>query len=103
MEKFEGYETRVKKIIEIKETLRNMRGVKTSDRSKNVFARPNGPRENAESAISGTGPGPTRKKRYTSSREEEEEEEDAQMCPCGNRVELTWWEYVKYTRGNGMY
>ena len=37
-----------------------------------MYARPNGLRENAETAISCRGPGRARKKRYASSREEEE-------------------------------
>ena len=64
------------------ETLRDLRWVKKRDWNENVFALPNGLRENAETAISCRGRRPARKKkRYTSSREEEE---DAQkMCPCG--------------------
>ena len=62
--------------------LRDIRGV---SRNENVFARPNGLRENTGTAISGSEPGPAKKKRYTSSREEEEEE-DAQMCPCGTGI-----------------
>ena len=66
-------------------TLKDLRGVKRRNRSKNVFPRPNRPHENAETAISCWGPGPTRKrKRYVSSREEEE---IAQMCPCVKAVE----------------
>ena len=60
----------------------DIREVKRRNRNENVFARPNGLRENAATAISCRGPGPARRKRYTSSREEE----DAQMCPCGNAV-----------------
>ena len=70
-------------------TFRDIGGVKRRNRNENVFARPNGLRENAETAISCRRPGPARK-RYTSSREEEG---DAQMGLCGNavpgRVELT--------------
>ena len=65
-------------------TLRDRRRVKRRNRNENVFARPNGLRDNAEAAISCRGPGPARKKRYTSSRGEEEY---AQMCPCGKAVE----------------
>ena len=51
-----------------------------------MFARPIGLRENAETAISCRGPGPSRKKKEnTSSREEEEA--DAQMCRCGKAME----------------
>ena len=69
-------------------TLKRFTGVKRRNRNENVFARPNGLRENAETAISWRGPGPARKKRYANSREEEEL---AQMCPCGKPVrgELT--------------
>ena len=57
-------------------------GVKRNG-NENVFARPNGLRENAETAIPCRGPGPARKKRYANNREEEL----AQMCPCGKAVE----------------
>ena len=57
----------------------DVRRVKRRNRNENVSARPNGLRENAETAISCRGPGPVRKKRYTSSHEEEED--DAQMWP----------------------
>ena len=67
-------------------TLKRFTGVKRRNRNENVFARPNGLRENAESAISVRGPGPAeRRKRYTSSREEG----DAQMCPCGKAIEYS--------------
>ena len=49
------------------------------------FARPTGLLENAETAISCSGPGPARKKRYTSSRAEDGE--DAQMYLCGKAVD----------------
>ena len=55
-------------------TLRDLREVKRRNRNENVFARPNGLRENAETAISCGGPGPAKEKRYTSSGEEEEED-----------------------------
>ena len=58
-----------------------MPGVKRRNENENVFARPNGLRENTETAISYMGLGPARKKRDTSSREEEEE--DTQIGPCG--------------------
>ena len=54
------------------------------NRNENVFARPDGQREDAETAISCRRPGPARKKRYTSS---QGEEEDAQMCHCGRAIE----------------
>ena len=44
-------------------TLRDLRGVKRRNRNENVFARPNGLRENAETAISCRGPGPAGKKK----------------------------------------
>ena len=64
------------------ETLRDLRWVKKRDWNENVFALPNGLRENAETAISCRGPGPARKKRCASSREDEEH-----MCPCGKTLE----------------
>ena len=80
--------------------MRHMRGVTVRGRNKNVFSRPNLLRENAETAISGRGPGPARKKRYTSSREGEE---DTQMCPWGKEIESRTrkWENVTCTRRNG--
>ena len=42
---------------------RDLRGVKRRNRNENVFARPNGLRENDETAISCVGPGPARKKK----------------------------------------
>ena len=76
IDKFEGYETEVKekrnkgkasakKQGERGGTLRDLRGVKRRNRNENVFARPNGLRQNAETAISCRGPGPARKKRCT--------------------------------------
>ena len=44
-------------------TLKDLRGVNRRNRNGNVFARPNGLRENAETAISCRGPGPARKKK----------------------------------------
>ena len=44
-------------------TLRDIRGVKRRGSNEHVFARPNGLRENAETATSGRGPGPARKKK----------------------------------------
>ena len=53
---------------------------------KNVFARPNGLRGQAETAISCRGHRPTRKKkRYTRSRQEEDA--DAHMCPWATTIE----------------
>ena len=44
-------------------TLRDLRGVKRRNRNENVFARPNGLRQNAEKPrFSCRGPGPARKK-----------------------------------------
>ena len=48
------------------------------------ITRPNGLRENAETAISCRGPGPARKKKHANSREEEE---IAQTCRCVKAVE----------------
>ena len=62
-----------KKLSEGGRTLRDLRGVKRRNGNENVFARLNGLRENAETAISRRGPGPARKKRYTSSRGGEED------------------------------
>ena len=44
------------------EHLRDLRGVKRRNRNENVFARPDGLRANAETAISCRGHGPARKK-----------------------------------------
>ena len=44
-------------------TLRDLREVKRRNRNENVFARPNGLRETAETSISCRGPGPARKKK----------------------------------------
>ena len=97
LEKFAGYKTEVKERPEIGEMLALRNKVKEEERleiygglrrrngNENVSARPNGLRENAETATSCGGPGPARKKRYASSRQEEDE--DAQMCPCANAVE----------------
>ena len=75
IEKFAGYKTEVKENIKIRERLalrnkvkeeehlRDLRGVKRRNRNENVFARPNGLRKNAETAISRRGPGPARKKK----------------------------------------
>ena len=52
-----------KKRGEIGDTVRDIRGIKRRDRNENVFARANGLRENAETAISCRGPGPARKKK----------------------------------------
>ena len=74
IEKLAGYKTKVKENIEIRgrlalrnkveeeEHLRYLWGVKRRNRNENVFARPNGIREKAETAISCRGPGPARKK-----------------------------------------
>ena len=75
IEKFAGYKTEVKGKIDIRERLalrnkvkeeehfRDLRGVKRRHRNEDVFARPNGLRQNAETAISCWGPGPTGKKK----------------------------------------
>ena len=44
-------------------TLGDFQGVKRRNRNENVFARPKGLRENAETAISCRGPGPASKKK----------------------------------------
>ena len=44
-------------------TRTDIQGVKKRHRIENVLARPNGPRDNAETAISCRGPGPARKKK----------------------------------------
>ena len=49
--------------MEEEEHLRDLREVKKRNRNENVFSRPNGLRENAETAISFRGPGPARKKK----------------------------------------
>ena len=96
IEKCGGGKTEAKERIEIRERLavrnkvkeeehsRDFREVKRRNRNENVFARPNGRRENAETAISCRGPGPASKE-CNSSRGEEEER--TQMCPCGKAVE----------------
>ena len=75
IEKFAGYKTEVEEKIQIRErlALRNKvkeeeylefyGGFKRRNRDENVFARSNGLRENAETAISCRGPGPARKKK----------------------------------------
>ena len=75
IEKFAGCKTRsrtkdrkkgnasAKKQGERGGTLRDLRGAKRRNRNENVFARPNGLRENAETAISFRGPGLARKKK----------------------------------------
>ena len=74
---------------------RDTRGVKRRSRHGNVFGRPNGQRENSETAISGRGPGlARRRKRYASNRQEEE---DVQMCPCGKAVALWQSSRVELT------
>ena len=73
----------LKNEVEEEEHLQTYGGLR-KDRNENIFARPNGLRENAETAISCRGPGPARKNRRNNSREEEE---DAQMCPYGKSVE----------------
>ena len=47
--------------VKKEEHLRDLRGIKGRDRNGNVFPRPNGLRENAETAISSRGPGPRQK------------------------------------------
>ena len=49
--------------VKEEERFRDLRGVKRRYRNENVFALPNGSRENGETAISYRGPGPARKKR----------------------------------------
>ena len=76
IEKLAGYKTYLKARIEIwerlalgntakdEEHLEIYEGVKGGrDRNENVFARPNGLRKNAETAISGRGPRPAREKK----------------------------------------
>ena len=76
IEKFAGYKTEVKERIEIRTrlalrkkqgegggTLTDLRAVKSRNRNQNAFARPNGLRENAETAISCRGPGAARTKK----------------------------------------
>ena len=74
MEKFGGYTTEVKEMIETTERLTLRNNVKEEEHSKrhtaergyrnqNAFSRPKGLRENAETAISCRGPGPPRKKK----------------------------------------
>ena len=57
----ERLRTRRNKVKE-EEHLRDLRGVKRRNRNENVFARPSGLRENAETAILCREPGPARKK-----------------------------------------
>ena len=66
-------------------SLGDLRGIKRRNRNDSVSARPNGLRENAETATSFGGPEPGTKMRYTSNRGEEEEY--AQISPCGKTVE----------------
>ena len=73
IEKIGGYKTEAKKIIEERESLalrnkvneekhlKDIRGVEGRYWNEHVFARPNGLREKADTAISCRGPGPTRK------------------------------------------
>ena len=74
VEKFAGCKTEIKENIEIRERLalrnkvkeeehlRDLREVKGRSMKENVFPRPNGLRENAETPISFRGAGPARKK-----------------------------------------
>ena len=64
-----------------------MWGVERRDRNENVFARANGLRDNAETAIACRGPGPARKKKKRCISSREEEEVDAHRCPCGIAIE----------------
>ena len=69
--------TSAEKKGEIGETPRGIRGIKRRDRNEKVFARPNGLRENAETAVLCTAgdldlPGRRKRCEYTSSREEED-------------------------------
>ena len=77
IEKFGGYKTEVKETIEERERLALRNKVKEEKHlgdirrvdgrywKENVFARPDGLREKAETTISCRGPGPTRKKKDT--------------------------------------
>ena len=113
MEKFGGYKTEVKGRIESRETLalRNkvkeevhllieiQRGVKTRCRNENVFARPNGLLDNAET-------GPARKYIYIYMMPAVGRRR-RNMYRCALvakqwRVKLTQWENVKCTRRTGM-
>ena len=81
----------------------DIREVKRRNRNENVFARPNGLRENADTAISVRGPGPARKKKEVP----HQSRAGGRICIDvslwrSSRVELTWWENVKYTRRDGM-
>ena len=67
------------------EHLKRFTGVKRRDRNENVFARPNGLRENAETAILAGDLDLPERTRYTSGREEEGK--DALMCPCSRAIE----------------
>ena len=49
---------------EIRETVRDIGGIKRRDFNETVVARPNGLRDNAETAILCRGPGHARKKKY---------------------------------------
>ena len=74
IEKFGRYTAEVEETIENRERLalrnkvksvthsRDIRGIKRRDRNENVFARPIGRRENAETAISCRRSGPARNK-----------------------------------------
>ena len=99
-EKFGGYKPKAKERIQIRErlALRNnvkeehlgdIRWVKRRYRSENVFARPNGPRENVELRFRvGNLDLPESRNRYTRG---QEEEEDVQMALVAKqmRVKLT--------------
>ena len=75
----------LKNEVEEEEHLQTYGGLR-KDRNENIFARPNGLCENAETAISCRGPGPAGKNTevYHSWGGEEE---DVQMCPCGKAIE----------------
>ena len=76
-----------RKLGEIGEALRFVRGVEGRYWKENLSARPNGLSEKDEAAISCREPRPTRMKKeiYTSSREEEDVA--THMCPCGTTIE----------------
>ena len=111
IDKFGGYKTEVveererlaltNKVKEEKH-LRDRRGVEGRYWNENLPARPNGLRQQAETAISCRDLGlPARRKRYTSSRKEEDVATN--MCACGTTIEsrIHIVGYT-YTTKNGM-
>ena len=77
-----------------------MYGGLRGDRNDNVFARPNGLRDTAETVISCGGSGPARKKKevYQQSRRGERRCADMPLWRS-SRVELTQWENVNIRGG----